>query len=165
MKGELNPMIDLLKSPYYINHANRLVESYKLLTGNDLFPISNIENEVGCHNIEKIQNASFVLLSHGFGPDPLFNYANPIGLNLFEINWDDMLKMHSRLSADSVNQSERDHLLNTVSRQGYIDDYSGVRISAKGQRFMIHQAVVWNIIDDKGKYFGQAAMFKEWNFL
>ncbi len=157
-------MIDLLMSPFYINHANRLVESYKLLTGNDLFPINN-DGEKDCSNIEKIQTAHFVLLSHGLGPDPLFNYANPKALNLFEINWDELLKMPSRLSTETINQAKRESLLNTVSRQGYIDHYSGVRISAKGQRFMINQAVVWNVIDAQGKYFGQAAMFKEWDFL
>jgi len=158
-------MIDLIKSPFYINHANRLVESYKLLTGNDLFPVSNNDGEADCNNIDKIQAASFVLLSHGLGPDPLFNYANPKALNLFEINWDDLLKMPSRLSTETINQAKRESLLNTVSRQGYIDHYSGIRISAKGQRFMINQAVVWNVIDAQGKYYGQAAMFKEWDFL
>jgi hypothetical protein len=158
-------MIDLLKSPFYINHADRLVDSYKLLTGNDLFPLFEEGYESKNRNVERIQSASFVLVSHGLGPDPLFNYANPNALNLFEISWDELLKMPSRLSAETINQDERAKLLNTVNRQGYIENYSGIRISAKGRRFRINQAVVWNIIDDKGKYFGQGAMFKDWDFL
>ena len=52
-----------------------------------------------------------------------------------------------------------------VSRDGYIDDYRGVRISATGKRFMIEEAVVWNLIDAAGGHHGQAATFSRWQLL
>ena len=41
-----------------------------------------------------------------------------------------------------------------VSAHGYIDDYSGVRISASGRRFVIRDAVVWNVVDAQGRHHG-----------
>ena len=48
---------------------------------------------------------------------------------------------------------------------GFIDDYAGIRISKTGRRFRIAQATVWNLLDERGIYSGQAAMFLRWEFL
>jgi hypothetical protein len=50
-------------------------------------------------------------------------------------------------------------------RKGFISDYSGVRISRTGRRFIIQNAILWNVYDEEGAYRGQAAFFKEWTFL
>jgi hypothetical protein len=73
--------------------------------------------------------------------------------------------MPSRLSAEPVNQQERERLLAKVTAQGFIDDYAGVRISKTGKRFLIQGAVVWNVVDEHGVYHGQAAWFKDWTWL
>ena len=52
-----------------------------------------------------------------------------------------------------------------IPRDGYVDDYRGIRISSTGERFEIQQAIVWNLIDAAGQYQGQAATFHHWNFL
>ena len=57
-------------------------------------------------------------------------------------------------------REERQALLDRVTAQGYIDDYAGIRISAKGRRFRIARAVVWNLVDAGGHCHGQAAMFR-----
>lgn len=158
-------MNELLTGPFYIEHGKRLIESYHALTGNHLLSQNGSDKASGLSHIEMLHTAPFVLLSHGLGPDPVFNFGNKAALELFEIDWQDLIKMPSRLSAESMNRAEREHLLSTVARQGYIDNYSGVRISAKGRRFMINQAIVWNLSDAEGHYSGQAAMFSEWDFL
>lgn len=68
--------------------------------------------------------------------------------------------MPSRLSAEAPLREERQALLERVSRDGFIDDYAGIRISARGTRFRIENAVVWNLIDAAGVRHGQAAMFE-----
>jgi hypothetical protein len=73
--------------------------------------------------------------------------------------------MPSRLSAEPVNQQQREALLHQVKSQGFIDHYSGVRISKTGRRFRIDNAVVWNIFDQDGRYQGQAACFSDWVFV
>ena len=65
-----------------------------------------------------------------------------------------------------MSRQERAALLSRVSRDNYIDDYSGVRITKTGKRFRIDQATVWNVVDsDTGDYLGQAAVFSYWSFL
>ena len=56
-------------------------------------------------------------------------------------------------------------LLAAVTACGFIDDYSGVRISKTGRRFKIARATVWNLLTEDGRPGGQAAMFNEWEFL
>ena len=73
--------------------------------------------------------------------------------------------MPSRLSAEPDLRSERAALMARVTRDGFIDDYSGVRVSATGRRFRIQKATVWNLDDDAGTRHGQAAAFSDWAFL
>ena len=73
--------------------------------------------------------------------------------------------MPSRLTAEAPNREERARLLAQVTQHGFIDDYSGIRISTRGRRFRIAQATVWNLRDETGHPCGQAAMFAHWEFL
>ncbi len=109
--------------------------------------------------------APFALLSHGVENDPVMNYANRTAQQLFEMEWHEFVKLPSRLSAEAVLQQERDILLKRVGQNGYIDDYSGVRISKTGNRFLIDHATVWNLLDAQGTPRGQAAMFSIWQHL
>jgi len=45
---------------------------------------------------------------------------------------------------------------------GYIDDYSGVRVSVTGRRFRIEQAVVWTFAPGEDSRVAQAATFSSW---
>jgi hypothetical protein len=72
--------------------------------------------------------------------------------------------MPSRLTAEAPDRTERARLLAEVAARGFIDDYSGVRISRTGQRFRIERATVWNLSDDEGRRCGQAATFRTWRY-
>jgi hypothetical protein len=109
--------------------------------------------------------APFALVSHDTASDPVFNYANLKALELFELNWEELICLSSRLSAETVNQAERERLLAEVTENGYINHYEGVRISSTGKRFQIRNAVVWNLLDNKQRYKGQAAWFANWVYL
>jgi hypothetical protein len=113
----------------------------------------------------RLFHAPFVVLSHNTDPDPILNYANQAGLALFELTWKDLITLPSRRTAEPSEQPERERLLATVARQGYIDDYRGVRVAKSGRRFIIERATVWNLLDENGVYYGQAAMFSHWRFL
>ena len=109
--------------------------------------------------------APFVVLSHDTAPDPTLTYGNRRGLELFELTWAELRRTPSRLTAEPVHQSERQRLLTAVKRQGYIDDYRGIRISKNGRRFKIDKAIVWNLLDSSGALLGQAATFDRWEYL
>jgi hypothetical protein len=61
--------------------------------------------------------------------------------------------------------ARRMRLLAAVTQRGFIDDYSGVRISKTGRHFNISRATVWNLLTEDGQLCGQAAMFVQWEFL
>ncbi|WP_240483749.1 MEKHLA domain-containing protein [Methylobacillus sp. MM3] len=135
-----------------------LGNSYRHWTGRHLLdPAVDGEEAVTALN-----QAPYAVVSHGTEADPIFNYANCTALQLFEMTWADFTALPSRLSAEPLVQEERDRLLLRVSTQGYIDDYSGVRISSTGKRFLIRNATVWNLLDEMGQPYGQAALLREW---
>jgi hypothetical protein len=52
-----------------------------------------------------------------------------------------------------------------AARDGFVDDYRGIRITSSGKRFLIEQAIIWNLINGDGQRVGQAATFSEWKWL
>lgn len=113
----------------------------------------------------QLHHAPWALLAHNHQADPMFIYGNLTALALFATDMPTLCQTPSRLSAETPLQSERQALLDTVSRQGYSSHYAGIRISREGRRFLIRNATVWNLLDSSGQYFGQAACFSEWEWL
>ena len=148
-------------SPTLITHVALLCDSYQHWFKRPLLD----ENLHGMAAVTALANAPFAVVSHNTAPDPVFNYANLLALKLFEMKWQEFTSLPSRLSAESINQAERTRLLNQVSRHGYIENYSGVRIAKSGSRFMICNALIWNLISADGRYQGQAALIREWQAL
>jgi hypothetical protein len=141
-------------------HAELLCASYRHWTGRELL------TGVGSSDIGRaLYGAPFVVASHGTGPDPVFSYGNRMALELWETDWPTFTGMPSRLSAEPVEQAERSRFMAQVSALGFVDDYSGIRISTRGRRFRIRCATVWNLVDARGEYRGQAVVFREWEYL
>lgn len=111
---------------------------------------------------QALWHAPRVVVAHGTEADPIFFYGNRLALELFETDFAAFTRTPSRFSAEPLAREERARLLQRVGTDGYIDDYSGVRISFKGRRFRIERAVVWNLIDAAGVRHGQAATFDRW---
>ena len=110
--------------------------------------------------------ARFAVVSHDTAKDPIFNYANQTALSLFAMSWEDFTSLPSRMSAEPTEQPERQRLMDEVTGNGFIDHYSGVRIGRHGRRFLIENAVIWNLVEPHtGIYKGQAALIKDWKFL
>lgn len=108
---------------------------------------------------QALWNAPQAIVAHGTEDDPLFFFGNRAALMRFETTVDQFVGMPSRQSAEAPLRNERQALLERVTRDGYIDDYAGIRISAQGTRFPIRGAIVWNLIDAQGRHHGQAATF------
>ena len=146
---------------YQREHIALIVNSHSKLLGKELVkqvqPIEKVARE--------IFYAPFVIISHNKKSDPIFNYANLKALELFEFNWEEFTRLPSRLSAEPIHQTERDRLLSEVNQKGYIDNYQGIRIAKSGRKFLIKNATVWNLMDHDDNYFGQAAFFRDWEFI
>ncbi|MCX7627077.1 MAG: MEKHLA domain-containing protein [Methylophilaceae bacterium] len=109
-----------------------------------------------------LDDAPFALVSHGTEADPIFNYGNATALRLFGMDWAAFTTLPSRLSAMPMDRAERARVLACVARDGYIDGYTGVRVRADGRRFRIQGVTVWNLVDERGAPYGQAALIREW---
>ncbi len=134
-----------------------IIESYRRLTGKALLATKNEASpQAG------LWRAPCVVAAHGLEADPIFFYGNRLALEVFEMDFESFTRLPSRFSAEPLLREERARLLERVTRNGFIDDYSGVRISASGRRFRIESATVWNLIDGEGRCHGQAATFDRW---
>lgn len=139
-------------------HVEILCQSYHDLTGQNLIDPSEASDPLTALDL-----SLFGVVSHGIGPDPVFNYANRAALLLFETTFEAFTRMPSRLSAEPAERNARSQLLERVARDGFIDDYAGIRISARGRRFRISGTTVWNLQDENGAYYGQAAKIVQWS--
>jgi hypothetical protein len=150
-----------IDDPLLIKHIEYLLKSYLRWTGHELIlPASSL-----LERAKALFDQPFVVLSHGTQTDPILNYGNKAALDLWELTWEKFTKMPSWLTAEPANREDRDLLLEQVRRNGFIDTYSGVRITGSGRRFLIERGTVWNIVDEKEKYVGQAATFREWKYI
>lgn len=107
-------------------------------------------------------DAPWVLVSHGPEADPILNYGNRQALELWEMDWAHFTRTPSRCTAEPVARDERERMLRLAAQQGYVSGYRGVRVSRTGRRFLVENAMVWNVVDRNGVKQGQAAMFTAW---
>lgn len=143
------------------DHVALLLASLRRWTGRDL-----IDRQLPMvEQARRIFYAPFVVLSHDHAADPILNYGNRAVMELFELSWQELIHTPSRLTAAAVHRDERARLLDAVTRHGFIDDYRGVRVSQSGRRFLIENATVWNLVDEAGAPYGQAATFSAWKYV
>ncbi|WP_421783359.1 MEKHLA domain-containing protein [Kiloniella litopenaei] len=153
-------------SEFQEQHAKRLIDSFKAVTGKDLIKLDK-EKSWG----RQLFEAPFVVVSHNGGADPVLNYGNLIALNLWEMSWDDFTKTPSRKTAEPEFRDDRAIMLRQAKEKGYFDNYRGIRISSKGKRFLIEEAIIWTVPPIKESNnpdtlrAGQAATFSSWTFL
>ena len=142
----------------WIIHTQILLDSYQRWVGKPLIPPTGTPEQ----QAETLFHAPFVVVSHGTQSDPILNYGNAVALKLWEVDIPTLLAMPSRLTAESMHRDERARLLERTTRDGYVNDYRGIRVSSTGKRFLIEQATVWNLVDGEGNPMGQAATFASW---
>lgn len=132
-----------------------LTDSHRRVVGTSLVPADIDAHEAATWLYE---SAPFAVLAHDTAPDPVFVYGNRRAQSLFGYDWDEFTTLPSRLSAEAPERSQRQAFLERVARDGFVDDYRGVRISKSGERFWIEQVTVWQLLDPAGRCLGQAAM-------
>ncbi len=141
--------------PYDRKFVTKAINSYETLVGTQLVT-----------ELTYLNNASFVFATHKYYDDePRFVFGNKKALELWELDLDSFIGMPSRLTAEPEVQGAREALLKQVKEQGYINNYTGIRISSTGKRFKITNAIVWNVLDSSGNTIGQAVKFTDYEYL
>jgi hypothetical protein len=152
---------EVWQAPEVVRWCQLLQDSYRHWTGRELLERTGSPEE----QARALFMAPVVVVSHGTEPDPILNYGNRLAMELFEMDWAQLTRMPSRLTAEPVDQAERERMLALAAARGYLDDYKGVRISATGRRFLVENCLVWTVVDQASKPHGQAATFARWSNL
>lgn len=138
-----------------------ILNSYRHWTGRELLSLSSTKTDL----MTALFFAPFVVVTSDSAADPILNYGNKQGLQLWEMSWKQLTQTPGRHTAEPMHRDERQGFLDTVQKKGFIDNYSGIRISSSGRRFKIEQATVWNLIDQNLRFVGQAATFQSFKYL
>ena len=154
-------MEDIWRQPWVVEWTQDLLDSYAHWLKNELIPRQGTSLE----QAERLFTCPFVVVSHGRQDDPILNYGNRAALTLWEMEWEELTRTPSRLTAEPVNREERARMLERAKAHGYIADYRGIRISGSGKQFLVERATIWNIHKPNGTAIGQAATFSTWTFL
>ena len=147
--------------PLIMQWSQCLLDSYRHWIGRELL------ERIGGPEVQSqaLYEWSAVVVSHGMQADPMLNYGNRVALDLWEMTWAQLVNTPSRLTAEPVNRVERERMLEQARARGYIDNYRGVRISGSGKRFLVENALVWNVLNPMGEQIGQAATFSRWTWM
>lgn len=138
-----------------------ICRSYRHWTGKELCSMSGTAGE----KADRLFYLPCIVLSAGIGSDPVLNYGNQAALKLWEMSWDELTQTPGSRTAEAPQREQRSRFLKEVAEKGFIENYEGIRISRSGKRFVIKQAVVWNLIGADGSPRGQAATFSSWAYL
>jgi hypothetical protein len=147
-------MTEADRHEFLLRHVALLRASYLHWTGKHLLDAA-LDAAAA---VAALHVAPYALVSHGTEADPVFNYGNRRALELFEMEWDSFTRLPSRHSAETGTREQRGAALGEVSRRGFVQGYSGIRIASSGRRFRISDTTIWNLVAADGQIHGQAAL-------
>jgi hypothetical protein len=156
----LGPILSLPgpDNDWQADHVARLLSAFTRATGRDLAAEMGLDPE---RPGRSAWNGDFALLSHRGDAQATLNYGNRFVLDLWECDWAALTAMPSAATAPQGDDvAKRTAMMEAVIRNGYVGNYSGRRISAKGRLFLIENATIWRLVDEGGEPFGVAASFK-----
>lgn len=139
-----------------------ILRSYRHWIGRELVPAVGKSAE---ERVKALFEASRVVAASNDDPDPMLIYGNRKALELWEMTPEEFTRTLGRKTAEPMEQAARDRFLAEVRKNGFVENYEGIRISSTGRRFRIEKATVWNLLDEAGRYRGQAATFDHWEDL
>lgn len=152
------------RRPEVIHLSAAMAQSYETFFGEGLLDDRALVSPGTDEGLaQALYVADFPLLCHDCSHDPLFCYANVAAQRLWARPWEGFCGLPSRLSAPAGGRRERAASLSEVESSGFIDGYSGERISADGQVFWIDNVQVWTVTDAGGSHLGQAARIGSWS--
>ena len=142
-------------NPAVMGWSQLLLNSFRHWTGRELLERAGDPT----YEAHALFQSPFVVVSHGMEEDPLLNYGNQVALELWELTWEQLVKTPSRLTAEPMNRAEREWMLEQAKTRGYLDTYRGVRVASTGRRFLVENALIWNVVDAEGQKIKQTTTF------
>ena len=152
---------DAWRSPTATSIAVAMARSYETLTGEQL-PGMTGDPLTDAEIAQALYETKVGLLCHDGGADPRFIYANRTAQRLWQMPWQRIVGMPSRLSAEPDQRAGRARMLREAATGGIFHGYRGIRVAADGTRFEIDDTTIWTVTDDAGDAVGQAALIGAW---
>ncbi len=150
-------------TPEVVAWSRLLVDSYARVTGRHLLGAAQPQNDE--HTAAALFKVRAIVVSHRLEAEPVLNYGNAAALHRWQLPWEEFVRTPSSATAEPAHRAERLAAFTRVREFGFIDDYAGVRIDALGNRFMMHDATIWEVVDSTGVRHGDAATFTRWTDL
>jgi len=148
-------------TPANIRHVQRILDSFERWLEYPLIDRSGSP----IAQAQRLFFSACVVVAHGTESDPVLCYGNQRALELWEMDAATFCQTPSKQTAEPLHRDERAQLLQRTTANGFVDDYRGIRVTSSGRRFMIHRAIVWNVVSREEEYLGQAATFSDFEWL
>ena len=158
----------MIEAPWLTPEIRRLVKlvltSYQKAYGQ---PLHKCDEVNGCYRLtsQELFSMPSVVMAHDNQDEPCLTYANSAALHLWGRRWSDMVGMPSRLTAPIDQHQNRKSALMQAMEKHAIKGYQGIRIDSQGRKFVINNARIWTVWDEKNLSLGQAATFETWSHL
>ena len=145
---------------YHSDFLAKVVAAFARVTGGDLIAEAGLDpGDLG----RSAWDGQFALLTHD--TDAILTYGNRFALDLWEMDWETLVRTPSRETAPEEDRAARATIMAAVARDGFTRAYTGRRVSRSGKFFLIENAAVFTLRDEKGAGFGTGAFFKSVTFL
>jgi hypothetical protein len=133
----------------------RVVDAFARVTGGDLVAEAGLDPAALGRSA---WDGKFALLTHDLGA--ILTYGNRFALDLWEMDWETLTRTPSRETAPEEDRAARAVIMAAVERDGFTRSYTGRRVSRTGKLFLIENATVFTLRDEKDAGFGTGAFFK-----
>ncbi len=158
-------MIDF-SSKFIQMQSELILDCYQVSIGKSLKERLGIDhNMIGAELAEALFEASAAILSHDIiiidgKRDNVYNYANRTALQVFERTFAEQTRIPSRKSVAEGEDSQlsRNTLLTACFTKGWVK-FDATRVSATGKTVQLKDAILYNLFDKRGIYYGQAVVF------
>ena len=117
--------------PEHIKLVSLLLDSHEKAFKYKLFHYENAKN-LNTINSQKLFFLDQIVLAHNNNKDTIIQYANALGLKLWEKTWSEMIGMPSRLTAPMNEQKQRNAAIQEANIKDFLTGYEGIRKSSKG---------------------------------
>jgi hypothetical protein len=140
---------------WHQDYIARVAAAFSRVTGGDLVAEAGLDPaSLG----RSVWEGGFALLTHD--RNAILTYGNRFALALWEMDWETLIRTPSRQTAPEEDRAARADIMAAVERDGFTRAYGGRRVSRSGRLFMIENATVFTLRDEKGAGFGTGAFFK-----
>lgn len=158
-------MIDF-SSKFIKTQSELILDCYQVSIGKSLRERLGIDHKIiGAVLAEALFEAPAAILSHDIiviehKRDNVYNYANRTALEIFERTFAEQTRVPSMkcVAEGEDSQHSRNTLLRECLAKGWVK-FDATRISATGKIVQLKDAILYNLFDKRGVYYGQAVVF------